>query len=89
MGGSISVVVNADVVLPTPEAGCRRGQLASFSCVWTLDPPAPNFLAAMRKSKSDAYLVINLITYQHLQHVYTKTSRGYISLDIYKINIKL
>ena len=68
MGDDVSGMVNANLVLPASEAGRRPGQFASFSCFWTLTPPAPNYMAAMTKSNLDVYLIIVLVPYQQVQH---------------------
>ena len=80
MGGDVSGMVNANLVLPAPEAGCRPGQFTSFSCVQPLAPPAPNSMAAMTKSSLDVYLIIILITYQQIQHALTKKFYRYTNL---------
>ena len=64
VGRDISGVVDPKMVLPSAEARCRSGQLASFSYSWTSDPPASIFLVVIWRR--EMYIPVHEC-FRHLQ----------------------
>lgn len=76
LGRDVSGVVNADLVLPTAETGNRLRQLASFSCIRTLDPPSPRVPAGVRKTKPGC-----LSRIKKIKRLYTSRSTSLSLID--------